>query len=404
MRLTWSCLPLALPGLVCTCLGVASAQTVIEPPGQRRPTPPSVPRVAPLPDSQWTDVHRQLIAKFAGGGRPGQAFATLLNVPELVEGVMPYTQYLSSESSLTPRHRELLVLRTAWLHANPSLWATHAPRARRAGLTETELRRIAEGPDTVGWGAFDATLLRLADQLYRNSSITDATWRALSAEYDQFHLMDAVETVNHFTVLSLIYNAFGVQPDADSTDRLPSDVPYRVVVPKREPPLPAPRVVAPPGPGIAVGRTFGLYPALSQRWGPRQAFVNRVSKLTPRHREMLILRIGWNCRSEYEWAQHVGRVGRAREHGLDPVRIAEGPSTASWDPFEKTLLRVADELFRDAAVSDATWRALGERFDVPLVMSAVMTPSAYRAISMSLNAYGVPLEPGDERFPVVPGR
>ena len=39
---------------------------------------------------------------------------------------------------------------------------------------------------------------------------------------------------------------------------------------------------------------------------------------------MLILRIGWNCQSEYEWAQHVGSVG-ARDYGLDPVRIAEGP-------------------------------------------------------------------------------
>jgi hypothetical protein len=34
-------------------------------------------------------------------------------------------------------------------------------------------------------------------------------------------------------------------------------------------------------------------------------------------------------------------------------------------------------------------------------MSAVMTASAYRAISMSLNAYGVQLDPGNERFPEV---
>jgi hypothetical protein len=52
-------------------------------------------------------------------------------------------------------------------------------------------------------------------------------------------------------------------------------------------------------------------------------------------------------------------------------------------------------------VSDATWRALSDRFDTGLVMSAVVTPSAYRAISMSLNAYGVQLEPNDERFPRV---
>lgn len=120
-------------------------------------------------------------------------------------------------------------------------------------------------------------------------------------------------------------------------------------------------------------------------------------------REMLILRMGWNCRSEYEWAKHVGSVGRARHHGLDPTRIAEGPQAAGWDPFESTLLRASDELYRDGIVSDTTWRALSDRFDTGLVMSAVFTTSDYRAISLSLNTYGVQLEEGDERFPQLSG-
>jgi hypothetical protein len=195
-----------------------------------------------------------------------------------------------------------------------------------------------------------------------------------------------------------------VQPDEGSVDRLPTDVPYRVVVPDREPPLTTPRIAAPEGRGIAVGRTFALYPQLTQRWGPRQTFVNRVSKLAPRYREMLILRMGWNCRSEYEWAQHVGRVGRAREHGLEPLRIAEGPGAAGWDSTDQTILRAADELYRDGMVADATWTTLVNRFDTPFAMSAILTSSAYRAISLSLNSYGVQLEPGDERFPQVSAR
>jgi alkylhydroperoxidase family enzyme len=379
------------------------AQAVVEAPGKRQPVQLRTPRIAPLPESQWTDVHRELVAKFAGG-KADNAFATLLNLPELIVGVMPYTVYLSNDSSLTPRHRELLILRAAWLHGNQPLWATHAPRARQAGLSSAEVHRIAEGPGAKSWSAFEATLLRLADEAYGNSSVTDTTWKALAVEYDMVHLMDAAETVNHFTVLSLVYNSFGVQPDADAKDRLPTDVPYRLTLPPREPPLAAARVVAPPGSGIAVTRTFGLYPTLSQRWSPRQTFVNRVSKLTPRHREMLILRMGWNCRSEYEWSQHVGIVGRAREHGLEPLWIAQGADAAGWDPFERELLRVADELYRDGLVSDSTWKALGARFDPGLVMSAIFTPSAYRAISMSLNTYGVQHEPNDERFPNIPGR
>jgi alkylhydroperoxidase family enzyme len=382
----------------------AHAQATVEAPGSRQPAALSAPRVAPLPEAQWTDVHRQIVAKFSSAGSSVNGLRTFLHVPEMAEGVMPYTVYLTEESSLTPRHRELLILRAAWLLGSQPLWATHAPLARTAGFSAAEIRRIAQGPDASGWDAFEATLLRTADQLYRNSSITNATWQALSSSYDLFHMMDAIETVNHFIVLSMLYNAFGVQPDAGTTDRLPTEVPYRVVVPQREPALTTARVQPNEGRGIAVSRTFNKYPALNQRWSPRQTFINRNSKLTPRHREMLILRMGWNCRAEYEWAKHVGTVGRARDHGLEPVRIAEGPSAAGWNPLEQTILSASDELYRDGTVSAGTWRALTDGFGTGWAMSAVFSTSAYRAISMSLNSYGVQLEEGDEKFPQVSTR
>jgi 4-carboxymuconolactone decarboxylase len=376
-----------------------SAQTTGRP-GDKQPPAISQPRVVPLPEAQWKDVHRTLVKKYS---RDDIAFRTLLNAPTAVDGLMPFTVYTTEQSTLMPRHRALLILRTLWLCGNRALWPVQAAAARKAGFGAAEIRRVAEGPDAAGWEAFDRTLLRLADQLYRNSSVTDVTWKELSASYDVPHLMDAVETVNHFVFLSMLYNSFGIQPDTSVTDRLPTDVPYRVTVPQREPALKVARVepVKATGNELAVSRTFARHPDLNQARSPRAGFVNRASPLSPRHREMLILRSGWNCQSEYEWAQHVGRVGRAREHGLDPVLIARGPSAPGWDPFEATLLRAADELYRDTAISDATWKALGAQYDTASLMSAVFTASSYRATSMALNAFGVQLEQGDERFPTI---
>jgi alkylhydroperoxidase family enzyme len=381
---------------------LAGAQPVVDPPGARRPAPLAAPRVQPLPESEWTEAHRQLVVRFTRDGRSDNALRTLLRVPELVEAVMPYTTYLSAESSISPRHRQLLILRVAWLTGNEPLWATHAARARAYGLDDAAIRRIAEGPEA-RWDRFDATLLRLADQMFRNAAVNNATWQALAERYDLYNMMDAIETVNHFTTLGIFYNSLGVQPDAELKDRLPADVPYRVGVPARET-LTAARVQPNQGRGIAVGRTFAKHPNLSQRWSPRQNFILRTPLLTPRHREMLILRMGWNCQSEYEWAKHVGSVGRAREHGLDPVRIAEGADSSAWDAFEKHILRAADELYRDAVVSDATWRGLEQQYHHAQIMAAIYSSSVYRAISMSLNAYGVQLDDAsDERLPKLTG-
>lgn len=368
------------------------------PPADKQPTAASAPRVAPLPEAQWTAAQKDLAAKFSRGGRADNQLKTLLNVPEIVEGVMPFTIYVTEESSLIPRHREQLILRTAWLNGSQALWAKHAVRARQVGLTDEEIRRVAQGPDAAGWTPFEKTLVQMADQLYRNSAVANATWKSLAAQYDLERLMDAVETVNHVTFLAAMFNSLGVTPDEGWADRLPG-VPYRINILEPEPPLAAARVEPLPGTGIAVGRTFARHAKLNQPRSRRANYVNRVSPLSPRHREMLILRIGWNCQSEYEWAQHVGSVGRARDHGADPVMIARGPDAPGIDPFDAAILRAADELYRDAVVSDRTWGALAARFDTRALMSAVYSVGSYRATSMSLKTYGVQLEPNDERFP-----
>ena len=396
--------PIALLVMCFTLLAIGwrdtGAQTANRP-GDKPSARPDKPRIAPLPEAQWTDVHRGLAAKYS---RADNGFRTLLNVPQIVDSIMPFTGYLSDESTLIPRHRELLILRGVWLSRNDPLWAIHAARAGKSGMTAEEIRRIAEGPDAPQWDPFERTLLRLTDELYRNSSVTERTWKELTGSYDVHHLMDAVETVNHFIFLSTLYNSFGVLPDSGLTAHLPTDIPYRVVVPDRESSLRVARIAPIEGTDLAVGRTFARHPKLAQARALRAGYVNRLSPLSPRHREMLILRIGWNCQSEYEWAQHVGRVGRARDHGLDPRRIAEGPDAPGWDQFEATVLRAADEIYQDAGISASTWKVLNSRFDAASVMSAVFTAGSYRATSMSLNAYGVQLEPGDERFPTVPSR
>jgi alkylhydroperoxidase family enzyme len=379
-----------------------TGQAVVSRPGGAQRIGPTSPRILPVPEPQWTDAQRKLALQYATEGHVGNDLRTLLNVPDLVASLMPFHVYVTTLSSLTPRHREILILRTAWLTGNQYIWSSHTPLAARIGLSAEEIRRIAQGPDARGWNPLEAALLSTTDQLYRNCFINDAAWKALSAAYDMNHLMDAVMTVTEFTTLAIMYNSMGVQPDEGNTARLPRDIPYRVVVPEREPPLTVARVQPIAGTGLAITRTFARYPALAEPRSRNANYVNQLSKLAPRYREMLILRTGWNCQAEYEWAQHVGSVGRAREHGLEPVRIAEGPNAAGWDPFDVMILRAADDMYRDAMVSDPVWKALAARFDTTMMMNVIVTASNYRMVSMALNALGVQLDAADERFPAIP--
>ena len=364
------------------------------------------PRIAPLPAAEWTAGQRAVVERYAPDGRPGNALRTLVRVPALADRIFPFLNYVASETTLPARHREILILRTAWLAQNANLWAAHAARAAEAGLTPQEVFAIAEGPSQERWEPFENTLVGLADQLFANSSVSDESWELLSERYDVHNLIDAVVTVADTTTLSILFNALGIQPDGEDPARMPvDDVAYRVLVPVREPPLATARVEPVDGPGLRVSRTFQRHPAMADAWNENPGYVMSPerSALTPHDRELLILRTGWNAQSVYEWAKHVGSVGRARDHGLDPHWIAQGHDAAGWNDTERALIDAANEMFRDTTVSDATWAALAERYSEHQMMSIVATAARYRKVSMILNALGVQPLPDDERFPVLAG-
>ena len=146
-------------------------------------------------------------------------------------------------------------------------------------------------------------------------------------------------------------------------------------------------------------RTLAAHPKLLKRW---TVFANHVlfkSSLPARERELLILRIGWLCKSEYEWGQHV-RIGERSGLSEEEIRrITEGPEAPGWDPADAALLRAVDELHRDAFVGEATWRDLSSRFDTSQLMDIVFTVGQYNLVSMALNTFGVKRDPGVPGFP-----
>ena len=154
-------------------------------------------------------------------------------------------------------------------------------------------------------------------------------------------------------------------------------------------------------PDFNVYKTLAHDVDLYNRWSPLGRFVLDGSSLPPREREIVMLRMGWLCQSEYEWAQHA-RIAKAQA-GLsnqDVHRIAEGPAAAGWSDFERTLLRMVDELRYDTMISDATWNALRAKYSVQQVIEALYTAAQYQLVSMALNTLGVQLDPGlEDRLP-----
>jgi alkylhydroperoxidase family enzyme len=143
--------------------------------------------------------------------------------------------------------------------------------------------------------------------------------------------------------------------------------------------------------------TLARHPGLFRRWLP---FGGKLlaGKLPARDRELLILRTGWRCRSEYEWGQHVLLSRAAGLDDDDIARIKVGPDGPGWSPFDATLLRAADELHDDSLITDATWAALAEHYDERQLIEVPMVVGHYHLVSFALNSLGVQREAGVPGF------
>lgn len=372
------------------------------------------PRLRPVAAGALTEEQRALAATYGGAFGNGADLRTLLVHPELVRGVLPFANYILAESTLTPRHRELLILRTAWRTHSDYLWAKHQPRAIAAGLSAEEVSAIGGGPGTVRWSDIEQALLQAADLLHQFSFITDDVWKRLAARFGAHELMDATFTVAEMTMIAEVLNSARVDLEPAWTtarrgivDRAPFMASPTLTSPRIEPVVLAQatpeirQMLDPSGSGrdiAAVYRTFARHPKL---YVPRQIlseYIRTKSTLSPRVREMLILRIGWRCRSAYEWAAHAPAGRRA---GLtdDQIRMLARSGHAGWSSADAAIVRAADELFENDAISDDTWTALDEQFDDRQLLDVLITTGGYRMVSMVLNAFGVPAEPNSEPFP-----
>ena len=160
----------------------------------------------------------------AGEGRPKglNVLGTFAHHPALTRAFFTFNGHVLSASTLSPRDRELLVLRVAHLRDCAYEWAQHEILARDAGLTSEEIARVAAGPDAPGWSPRDRALVRAVDELVRDARVSDPTWEELVGVLDRRQLMDVVFTVGAYEVLAMALRSFGVELDVDLGRKRPS--------------------------------------------------------------------------------------------------------------------------------------------------------------------------------------
>lgn len=120
-------------------------------------------------------------------------------------------------------------------------------------------------------------------------------------------------------------------------------------------------------------------------------------RIDRRDTELIILRVGWNCRCRYEWGQHVDIGLRAGLTAEDIARIPLGADAPGWAPRQIALMRACDEFHRERMVAESTWQALTQHYQARELIELLMLMGHYEMLAGVLNSTGLPLDPSMER-------
>jgi 4-carboxymuconolactone decarboxylase len=153
-------------------------------------------------------------------------------------------------------------------------------------------------------------------------------------------------------------------------------------------------------PLVEARQVFNIFTTLARKPKALKAFLSWASyvlsrsSMPPRERELVILRVGYLCKSGYEWGQHVVIGKRAGLTEDEIVRIKQGPKAPGWSERDAALLQAADELKGDQYIADDTWARLVPHWNEEQLMDMVFVAANYVQVSTILNTFGIQLDPG----------
>jgi alkylhydroperoxidase family enzyme len=156
------------------------------------------------------------IARLVGaatGGPPPHVFTTLARHRRLFRRWLRFAGALMPGGILARAESELMILRVAHNCGSEYEWRHHERLGRAVGLTAEEVERVREGPDAEGWSPRQRLLLRAADELHSDRTLSDELWAELRPQLSDAELIELCMLIGHYEMLAMTLNSLQVEPD-----------------------------------------------------------------------------------------------------------------------------------------------------------------------------------------------
>ena len=121
------------------------------------------------------EEHRWLFERLEAQGPMLNIFRAMSHSPVALRRFMKFGSYFLGEGKLDPKLRELAILRAGYLCRSPYEFSQHIAFGRRVGLSDSQIRGIAE-PNVALFDPQQMAVLAYAGELTSDARVSDATY------------------------------------------------------------------------------------------------------------------------------------------------------------------------------------------------------------------------------------
>ena len=145
--------------------------------------------------------------------------SVMLNAPEVAQRALGLALYLRTDTSLSPRIRELAMLLAARENDCQFIWNAHAPPARQAGLRDEIVDALRDRQDLPNPSSDEQAVIDYGREFFRTRKVSQAAFDAVVSQFGTNGATELTTLMGCYAMLAFNVNAFGVELPANITEK-----------------------------------------------------------------------------------------------------------------------------------------------------------------------------------------
>ena len=136
--------------------------------------------------------------------------------PPMISSFIKLGNSLLNKAELSPKLRELAILRIAKLCGSEYEWTQHVPIAREVGVSRQQVDDVHQWEDSAGFNDEERAVLQYTDEVALNVRATDETFEALRQYLSERSVVELTMSIGYWGMIARVLVSLEIELEEQS--------------------------------------------------------------------------------------------------------------------------------------------------------------------------------------------